>query len=194
MVGSVSISRIDVRVGMNTRSEHRAALRAESSLRPAVSMNTKSTPPDLAVSMVCFKRGTWAETTAGLSSARRPFHGGGRLRVEVNDCGGVSGTSGSATSRLAISVMTVARGLHPLHAEGLSGYWGVSARNGTPTEIIERLSKEINESVNGQRLNSRITELGDVPFAAPASEFGTYVAQFTERWGKTLREAGIKAS
>jgi tripartite-type tricarboxylate transporter receptor subunit TctC len=76
----------------------------------------------------------------------------------------------------------------------VSGYWGVSAPSGTPTEIIERLSKEIGASVNGQRLNRRIIELGDVPFAAPVSEFAPYVAQFTEKWGKTLREAGIKAS
>lgn len=76
----------------------------------------------------------------------------------------------------------------------VSGYWGVAAPSGTPTEVIERLSKDISTSVNGQRLSSRITELGDVPFAAPASEFAPYVARFTERWGKTLREAGIKAS
>jgi tripartite-type tricarboxylate transporter receptor subunit TctC len=76
----------------------------------------------------------------------------------------------------------------------MSGYWGVAAPSGTPTEVIERLSKEISAIVNGQRLSSRIAELGDVPFAAPASEFAPYVAQFTERWGKTLREAGIKAS
>jgi tripartite-type tricarboxylate transporter receptor subunit TctC len=75
----------------------------------------------------------------------------------------------------------------------VSGYWGVVAPKGTPTEIIERLSREINASVNNQRLNSRIIELGDVPFAAPASEFAPYVAQFTEKWGKTLRDAGIKA-
>jgi tripartite-type tricarboxylate transporter receptor subunit TctC len=76
----------------------------------------------------------------------------------------------------------------------VSGYWGVGAPMGTPTEIIERLSKEINASVNDQRLNSRITEVGDIPFAAPVSEFSPYVARFTERWGETLREAGIKAS
>jgi tripartite-type tricarboxylate transporter receptor subunit TctC len=76
----------------------------------------------------------------------------------------------------------------------VSGYWGVGAPSGTPTEIIERLSKEISASVNGQRLSSRITELGDVPLASPVSEFAPYVAQFTERWVKTLREAGIKAS
>jgi tripartite-type tricarboxylate transporter receptor subunit TctC len=75
----------------------------------------------------------------------------------------------------------------------VNGWWGVGAPSGTPTEVIERLSKEISASVNG-RLNSRITELGDVPFASPASEFAPYVAQFTERWVKTLREAGIKAS
>jgi tripartite-type tricarboxylate transporter receptor subunit TctC len=75
----------------------------------------------------------------------------------------------------------------------VSGFWGVSAPRGTPKEIIERLSREITASVNDQRLKSRITELGDVPFAAPASEFAPYVAEFTNRWGKTLREAGIKA-
>jgi tripartite-type tricarboxylate transporter receptor subunit TctC len=75
----------------------------------------------------------------------------------------------------------------------VSGYWGVAAPKGTPAEIIERLSREISASVNDQRLSSRITELGDVPFAAPASEFAPYVAQFTEKWGKTLRDAGIKA-
>jgi tripartite-type tricarboxylate transporter receptor subunit TctC len=75
----------------------------------------------------------------------------------------------------------------------VSGYWGVAAPKGTPTEIVERLSREINASVSDRRLGSRIAELGDVPFAAPASEFGPYVAEFTGRWGKTLREAGIKA-
>jgi tripartite-type tricarboxylate transporter receptor subunit TctC len=75
----------------------------------------------------------------------------------------------------------------------VSGYWGVAAPKGTPPEIIERLSREINASVKEQRLNNRITELGDVPFVAPASEFASYVAQFTDKWGKTLRDAGIKA-
>jgi tripartite-type tricarboxylate transporter receptor subunit TctC len=75
----------------------------------------------------------------------------------------------------------------------VSGYWGVGAPKGTPTEIIERLSREISASVNDRRLSSRIAELGDFPFAVPASAFGQYVAEFTGRWGKTLREAGLKA-
>jgi tripartite-type tricarboxylate transporter receptor subunit TctC len=74
------------------------------------------------------------------------------------------------------------------------GYWGVSAPRNTPVEIIERLNKEITASLADQRLNSRIVELGDVPFAVSATEFRTYVTQFTEKWGKSLRDAGIKAS
>jgi tripartite-type tricarboxylate transporter receptor subunit TctC len=108
---------------------------------------------------------------------------GGKLRALA--------VTGAARSSVLPSVPTVSEFVSRYE---VSGYWGVGAPRGTPTEIIERLSKEISASVNGQRLNSRITELGDVPFASPASEFAPYVAQFTERWGKTLRDAGIKAS
>lgn len=75
----------------------------------------------------------------------------------------------------------------------VSGYWGIGAPRNTPIEIIERLNKEITASVTDRRLNSRIVELGDVPFIVSAAEFRTYVTQFAEKWGKILRDAGIKA-
>jgi tripartite-type tricarboxylate transporter receptor subunit TctC len=75
----------------------------------------------------------------------------------------------------------------------ISGYWGISAPRNTPVEIIERLNKEITASLTDQRLNSRIAELGDVPFAVSATEFRTYVTQFTEKWSKSLCDQGIKA-
>jgi tripartite-type tricarboxylate transporter receptor subunit TctC len=99
--------------------------------------------------------------------------------------------TGAARSPALPSVPTVSEFIPGYE---VSSYWGVGAPKGTPAEIIEKLSREINASVNAQRLNNRITELGDVPFASPSSEFRPYVAQFTERWGKTLREAGIRAS
>jgi hypothetical protein len=59
-------------------------------------MNTKSTPPDRAASIVCLSLLAWADTTAGLSPLRRVFPlGGGGLRVEINDRGCMSGTVGS---------------------------------------------------------------------------------------------------
>jgi tripartite-type tricarboxylate transporter receptor subunit TctC len=75
----------------------------------------------------------------------------------------------------------------------ISGYWGISTPRNTPVEIVERLNREITASLADRRLNSRIVELGDVPFAVSATEFRTYVTQFTEKWGKSLRAAGIKA-
>jgi tripartite-type tricarboxylate transporter receptor subunit TctC len=75
----------------------------------------------------------------------------------------------------------------------LTGYNGIGAPRNTPVEIIERLNREIAASVTDRRFNSRIVELGDVPFIVSAAEFRTYVTQFTQKWGKVLRDAGIKA-
>jgi len=36
-------------------------------------------------------------------------------------------------------------------------------------------------------------ELGAEPFAGSPADFGKFIAEFTEKWGRVIREAGIKA-
>jgi tripartite-type tricarboxylate transporter receptor subunit TctC len=86
----------------------------------------------------------------------------------------------------------------PTVADFLPGYeasaWnGVGAPKGTPAEIIDKLNKEINAALADPRIKARIAELGAAIFPTSPSEFGKFVAEETDKWGKVIRAANIKA-
>jgi tripartite-type tricarboxylate transporter receptor subunit TctC len=74
-----------------------------------------------------------------------------------------------------------------------SGWWGVGAPRDTPVEIINTLSREINAALGDPKMKARISELGGVPTQMPPREFGKFIADETEKWGKVIRAANIKA-
>ena len=74
-----------------------------------------------------------------------------------------------------------------------SGWLGIGAPKNTPSGIIEKLNKEINAGLNDPKLKVRIAEIGGIPLAGSARDFGKLVADETEKWGKVIRAAGIKA-
>lgn len=73
-----------------------------------------------------------------------------------------------------------------------SGWYGVVAPKGTPTEIIEKLNKEINAALADPAINQRLTDLGCAVFAGSPAEFGAFIAAETEKWAKVIKFAGIK--
>jgi tripartite-type tricarboxylate transporter receptor subunit TctC len=86
----------------------------------------------------------------------------------------------------------------PTVAETLPGYeaavfTGVGVPTGTPEVIIERLNHEINAGLNDRFIKARLAELALTPLVASPAEFGTYMAAETEKWGKVVRFANIKA-
>lgn len=85
----------------------------------------------------------------------------------------------------------------PSIAETLPGYeartWaGVGVPNGTPLEIIARLSREINAGLANPTIKARLAEVGTIPMIFTAAEFGTYIAAESEKWAKVVKFAGIK--
>jgi tripartite-type tricarboxylate transporter receptor subunit TctC len=72
-------------------------------------------------------------------------------------------------------------------------WFGVGAPKNTPSEIIEMLNKEINARLTDAGTKTRLAELGATVFAASPDEFGRFIADETEKWGKVIRTAGIKA-
>src|SRR5262245_49031324 len=69
----------------------------------------------------------------------------------------------------------------PTIAETVPGYeartWaGVGVPQGTPPEIIARLDEEIRAGLADPTMKSRLADLGTVPMALTASEFGAYIA------------------
>jgi tripartite-type tricarboxylate transporter receptor subunit TctC len=74
-----------------------------------------------------------------------------------------------------------------------SGFMGIGAPKSTPAEIIETLNKAINGALAEPKMKARLANLGSEPLANSPAEFGNYIVQYTEKWGKVVRAANIKA-
>jgi tripartite-type tricarboxylate transporter receptor subunit TctC len=74
-----------------------------------------------------------------------------------------------------------------------SGFYGIGAPKNTPTEIIDKLNKEINAGLADPKLVARLADLGCTPLVLSHAEFGTFIADVTEKWAKVIRAANIKA-
>jgi tripartite-type tricarboxylate transporter receptor subunit TctC len=73
-----------------------------------------------------------------------------------------------------------------------SGWQGVVAPKNTPTEIIEKLNKELNAALADPKIKARIAELGTAVFPTSPTEFGNFIAEETEKWGKVIRALKLK--
>jgi tripartite-type tricarboxylate transporter receptor subunit TctC len=74
-----------------------------------------------------------------------------------------------------------------------SGWFGLGAPKNTAAEIIGKLNKEINAALADTTMKARIADLGGSPMPMTSAEFGKFIADETEKWGKVIRAAGIKA-
>jgi tripartite-type tricarboxylate transporter receptor subunit TctC len=74
-----------------------------------------------------------------------------------------------------------------------SGWVGIGAPKNTPIEIITKLNEEINAGLNDPKLKLQLANLGGTVFAGSPAEFGKHIAAETEKWGKVIKFAGIKA-
>ena len=73
-----------------------------------------------------------------------------------------------------------------------SGWTGIGVPKNTPAEIVGRLNKEINAGLADSRINGRLADLGSTVIALPPADFGKFVANETDKWGKVIRAAPIK--
>ena len=86
----------------------------------------------------------------------------------------------------------------PTIGEFVPGYeasvWnGLVAPKNTPAEIIDKLSKEIDLALADPKIMARFADLGSVPKSMTTADFGKFIAEDTEKWGKVIRAANIKA-
>jgi tripartite-type tricarboxylate transporter receptor subunit TctC len=73
-----------------------------------------------------------------------------------------------------------------------SSWYGIGAPRGTPTEIVDKLNKEINTILADPKTKARFADLGAALLAGSPAEFGTHVAEETEKWAKVVKFAGAK--
>jgi len=74
-----------------------------------------------------------------------------------------------------------------------SGWQGIGAPKSTPTEVIERLNKEINAALAEPQMRAQIAGLGGAPLPMTPAEFSRLIADDAQKWGMVIRAAHIKA-
>jgi tripartite-type tricarboxylate transporter receptor subunit TctC len=85
----------------------------------------------------------------------------------------------------------------PTVSESVPGYevsqwYGIGAPRSTPSEIIDKLNKEINTAMADPKLTSRLAELGGMPIPMTTGAFAKLISDETEKWAKVIRMANIK--
>jgi hypothetical protein len=59
--------------------------------------------------------------------------------------------------------------------------------------IDEKLNKEINAGLADPKFKARLADLGGEVFAGTPAEFGKFNVDYTEKWAKVIRAAGVEA-
>lgn len=148
--------------------------------------------------------------TAGVKLAHVPYKGSpevltdliaGHVKVTFIPASAVLSNARAGTVRLlATTGRTRAAALPdlPTVAEaGLPGFegtlWmGVLAPGGTPTPVIDRLSKALAAALHDADVKAKLAAQGiDEAWMGPA-EFGTYIHQDTDKWAKVVKAIGLK--
>jgi tripartite-type tricarboxylate transporter receptor subunit TctC len=75
-----------------------------------------------------------------------------------------------------------------------SSFWtGVGAPKNTPAEIVDKLNKEMNATLDDPKFKARLADLGGTALSGSPLDFGKFVADETEKWAKVVKFAGIRA-
>jgi tripartite-type tricarboxylate transporter receptor subunit TctC len=74
-----------------------------------------------------------------------------------------------------------------------SAWYGIGAPKGTPSEIVEKLNREVNAILAKPEVKTKLAALGMSLLPGTPADFGKLLADETEKWRKVIRFAGIKA-
>ena len=73
-----------------------------------------------------------------------------------------------------------------------SAFFGIGAPRKTPPQIIGVLNTQINAGLADPKIKARLAEIAGPGLAGSPSDFGSLIAQETEKWGKVIRLVGIR--
>jgi len=150
------------------------------------------------------------KTMAGLNLVHVPYRGGapaltdlisGQVQVMfLSPAASIEYIRSGRLRALAVTSATRWEGLPdlPTVVDFLPGYeasvwFGVGAPKNTPNEIIDTLNTEINAALSDPKLKARLADLGGKVLPGSPTDFGKLIADETEKWGKVIRAANIKA-
>lgn len=147
---------------------------------------------------------------AGVNLTHVPYKGSGQAQTDLIG-GQVDATFDTLVSvmphvksgklrALAVSTLTRAK-LAPeiptLDELGLTGFeagaWlGMLAPAGTPRPVIDKLNRELNAILDEPATQARLLAMGAEIMRSTPDEFTAYIRREQDKWGKLVRETGVK--
>ena len=125
---------------------------------------------------------------------------GGQVQVTfVGTSGAVEYIKAGTLRALAVTTATRSEALPDVSAVGdfvpgyeASGCLGVGAPRNTPTDIVNKLNREINVALDDPKIKAHLADLGGTTLSGSPADFGKLMADETEKWGKVIKFANIK--
>jgi len=142
-------------------------------------VNYKGTPPAI-TSMVS------GETSVGFPSTSATM-----VQVRAGKLRGLAVTS-EKRSTLAPNVPTIAEAGLPGY--NVTSWYGLVAPTGTPNDVIAKLRDALVQALDHPAVKKRFGSTDLAPGATMPEAYGALIRSETERWGKLIREAGMKAN
>jgi tripartite-type tricarboxylate transporter receptor subunit TctC len=130
---------------------------------------------------------------AGVDMIHVPYRGGAPAITDL-----IGGQVQVMFDVIATSIENIRAGRLRAIADFLPGYEasivnGIGAPRGTPTEVIDRLNKEINAILADSKTATKLAQLGSTPLAGSPTEYGRLLAEEAEKWAKVVKFSGAKA-
>jgi tripartite-type tricarboxylate transporter receptor subunit TctC len=148
---------------------------------------------------------------AGVRIQHVPYHGDGPAMIDLMggqvQVGFATMTASIGHIRagklrpLAVTTTTRSSALPdvPCVSEVVPGYeasswFGMAAPAATPAAVVSMLNAAVNAGLADDKVKARLVgDMGGQPLTGSAADFRRLIAAETEKWGKVIRAAGIKA-
>ena len=148
--------------------------------------------------------------TAGINMVDVPYRGsapmltdllGGQIQVAFDNLSAsIEHIRAGKVRALAVTTRSRSPALPdvPTLREFLPGFeanaWiAIGAPKNTPAAIIDKLNSEINAGLADPKIAARLTDLGGTALMVSPADLDKLVVEETDKWGKLIRAANIKA-
>ena len=88
-------------------------------------------------------------------------------------------------------VATAPQAGYPLLGD-IPEWYGFAVPAGTPAATVQQLNKDLNAALSNPDVVRRLSDLGLNASPATTEEFASQIRRDNERWGKLIREAGVR--
>jgi tripartite-type tricarboxylate transporter receptor subunit TctC len=73
-----------------------------------------------------------------------------------------------------------------------SAWYGLAAPRNTPSDIVRKLNNEVNAGLADAKTKARLADLGGTVAPGSPADFGKFVAEEIEKWGKVIKFSGAR--